>query len=345
MSGVQFRRAALKLEVEPQITPHGRVILDLDVSKDSVGEETAAGPAIDTKHVQTRVEVENGGTVAIGGIYSADRTQRRDGRAAAGKIPVLGWLFRHRTRGASARSELVDFHHAACGRNHYSGLTSTSGTSSGPQVLPDSTKRARLPLSCRTNKTRSMQRNRVARRARETRTYFSSDSWGQERPPWAARLRAGCSARSSIRITKSRRAPAPGFRSSGNWKAKRASGSARRSIIDELSQREGDRPRDRRRRDIAAGKSRTSEESRHRHLFAGKSARFVVAHAQATKTGRCCKPTIRAANSKRSIECAIRCITSARISSWKPGGRPSTRLVNMVLMQLEMAGVVKPAES
>ena len=46
VSGVQFRRAALKLEVEPQITPHGHVILDLDVSKDSVGEQTAAGPAI-----------------------------------------------------------------------------------------------------------------------------------------------------------------------------------------------------------------------------------------------------------------------------------------------------------
>src|ERR1700692_452112 len=64
VSGVQFRRAALKLEVEPQITPHGHVILGLDVSKDSVGEQTAAGPAINTKHVQTRVEGEGGGTGA-----------------------------------------------------------------------------------------------------------------------------------------------------------------------------------------------------------------------------------------------------------------------------------------
>lgn len=51
VSGVQFRRASLKLEVEPQITPDGRVVLDLDVAKDSVGEQTASGPAINTKHV------------------------------------------------------------------------------------------------------------------------------------------------------------------------------------------------------------------------------------------------------------------------------------------------------
>jgi hypothetical protein len=48
VSGVQFRRATLKLEVEPQITPDGRVVLDLDVAKDSVGEQTASGPAINT---------------------------------------------------------------------------------------------------------------------------------------------------------------------------------------------------------------------------------------------------------------------------------------------------------
>ena len=108
VSGVQFRRAALKLEVEPQITPHGHVILDLDVSKDSVGEQTAAGPAINTKHVQTRVEVEDGGTVAIGGIYSTDEREDVTRVPLLGKIPVLGWLFRHTAR-RNSRSELVIF--------------------------------------------------------------------------------------------------------------------------------------------------------------------------------------------------------------------------------------------
>ncbi len=74
VSGVQFRRATLKLEVEPQIMPDGRVVLDLDVAKDSVGEQTDAGPAINTKHVQTR---------GRGGRwwYGVDRRNLRDGRA------------------------------------------------------------------------------------------------------------------------------------------------------------------------------------------------------------------------------------------------------------------------
>ncbi|MEA3117219.1 MAG: type pilus assembly protein PilQ [Paraburkholderia sp.] len=108
VSGVQFRRATLKLEVEPQITPNGRVILDLDIAKDSIGEATSAGPAIDTKHVRTRVEVEDGGTVSIGGIYE---TQDRDDVTRVpllGKIPVLGALFRHRTQREQA-SELAVF--------------------------------------------------------------------------------------------------------------------------------------------------------------------------------------------------------------------------------------------
>ncbi|KVD73194.1 secretin [Burkholderia sp. ABCPW 14] len=106
VSGVQFRRATLKLEVEPQITPDGRVILDLDVAKDSVGEETASGPAIHTKHVQTRVEVENGGTVSIGGIFESDDRDDVTRVPLLGKIPVLGALFRHRALRAQ-RSELV----------------------------------------------------------------------------------------------------------------------------------------------------------------------------------------------------------------------------------------------
>jgi type IV pilus assembly protein PilQ len=108
VSGVQFRRATLKLEVEPQITPDGRVVLDLDVTKDSIGEPTAAGPAIHTKHVQTRVEVEDGGTVAIGGIYEQLRRDDVTRVPLLGRIPVLGALFRHRAR-SDQRSELVVF--------------------------------------------------------------------------------------------------------------------------------------------------------------------------------------------------------------------------------------------
>ena len=108
VSGVQFRRATLKLEVEPQITPDGRVILDLDVAKDSVGEQTDAGPAINTKHVQTRVEVEDGGTVSIGGIYASDDRNDVTRVPLLGKIPLLGALFRHKAH-RDQLSELVVF--------------------------------------------------------------------------------------------------------------------------------------------------------------------------------------------------------------------------------------------
>src|SRR5690606_37534965 len=83
-TALQFRKASLKLEVTPQITPEGNVILDVDVTKDSVGRATAAGFAIDTKHVKTQVLVENGGTVVIGGIFT------QNAREEEYKVPLLG---------------------------------------------------------------------------------------------------------------------------------------------------------------------------------------------------------------------------------------------------------------
>ncbi|HNK17217.1 MAG TPA: type IV pilus secretin PilQ [Piscinibacter sp.] len=107
-TSLQFRKANLKLEVTPQITPEGSVILDVDVNKDSVGQATAAGFAIDTKHVKTQVLVENGGTVVIGGIFEqSDRTDTTK-VPFLGDIPVLGNLFKTTTK-TSERTELLIF--------------------------------------------------------------------------------------------------------------------------------------------------------------------------------------------------------------------------------------------
>lgn len=108
VSGLQFRRASLRLEVTPHITPDHRVSLDVNVSKDSVGMETPAGAAIHTKHVKTQVEVDNGGTVAIGGIF--ERTERRDVVGVPGlhRLPWIGGLFR-RTTQSDRKSELIVF--------------------------------------------------------------------------------------------------------------------------------------------------------------------------------------------------------------------------------------------
>ncbi|MEK7360626.1 MAG: type IV pilus secretin PilQ, partial [Pseudomonadota bacterium] len=88
-TAVSFRKANLSLKVKPQITPDGNIIMTLDINKDSVGQVTAAGFAIDTKHVKTEVLVENGGTVVIGGIFSQDERTTTTKVPLFGDIPVL----------------------------------------------------------------------------------------------------------------------------------------------------------------------------------------------------------------------------------------------------------------
>jgi type IV pilus assembly protein PilQ len=107
-TALQFRKANLKLEVTPQITPEGNVILDVDVTKDSVGRTTAAGFAIDTKHVRTQVLVENGGTVVIGGIFSQNEREDVTKVPLLGDIPFVGYLFKTKTR-SSSKTELLVF--------------------------------------------------------------------------------------------------------------------------------------------------------------------------------------------------------------------------------------------
>ena len=106
-TSVAFRRATLKLEVTPQITPEGNIILDLDISKDSRGETTAAGIAINTKHIKTQVLVENGGTVVIGGIFELTETENESRVPVLGDIPIAGNLFKNRERSSNKQEMLV----------------------------------------------------------------------------------------------------------------------------------------------------------------------------------------------------------------------------------------------
>ena len=106
-TSIAFRKANLKLEVTPQITPEGNIILTLDVNKDTVGQATTAGFAINTKHVQTEVLVENGGTVVIGGIFELTETSDESRIPLLGEVPVVGALFRTRNRVANKTEMLV----------------------------------------------------------------------------------------------------------------------------------------------------------------------------------------------------------------------------------------------
>ena len=107
-TSISFRKANLALKVKPQITPDGNIIMNLDINKDSVGQSTNAGFAIDTKHVQTQVLVENGGTVVIGGIYTQTLQTTITKVPFFGDIPLLGVLFRNNSR-SDNKTELLVF--------------------------------------------------------------------------------------------------------------------------------------------------------------------------------------------------------------------------------------------
>lgn len=104
---VVFIDASLKLEVLPRITPDGQVMMQLDVKNDSpivFNQQTA----IQTKSVSTQVLVENGGTVVIGGIYVHQALQGQDQIPVLGDLPLLGNLFKSRSR-STRRSEMMVF--------------------------------------------------------------------------------------------------------------------------------------------------------------------------------------------------------------------------------------------
>ncbi len=106
-TSVSFRKATLSLKVKPQITPDDNIIMKLNVNKDSVGANTSAGPAIDTKQVSTEVLVENGGTVGLGGIYTQDESSTVTKVPMLGDIPFLGILFRQDLKRNDKRELLI----------------------------------------------------------------------------------------------------------------------------------------------------------------------------------------------------------------------------------------------
>jgi type IV pilus assembly protein PilQ len=109
----QFKDAVLKLKVTPLITPDSRVILDLDVSDDSVGQQVTSAtggsvPSIDTREIITQVLVNDGQTVVLGGILETTRSHAANKVPFLADIPVLGYLFRS-TTDINNKTELLIF--------------------------------------------------------------------------------------------------------------------------------------------------------------------------------------------------------------------------------------------
>ena len=105
---VSFKEAVLQLKVTPQITPDDRIILDLQVNKDSVGLLFGGIPSIDTKEIQTQVLMNNGETVVLGGIYEQNTRNDTERVPFFGDLPIIGALFRS-THERSEKSELLIF--------------------------------------------------------------------------------------------------------------------------------------------------------------------------------------------------------------------------------------------
>ncbi|MCW8955898.1 MAG: type IV pilus secretin PilQ [Gammaproteobacteria bacterium] len=107
---IAFKKAVLSIKVTPQITPDDRVILDLQVNKDAVGELFGDDqvPSIDTREVQTQVLVSNGDTVVLGGVYESATSDELDKVPFLGDLPLIGSLFRHSFK-RDEKAELLIF--------------------------------------------------------------------------------------------------------------------------------------------------------------------------------------------------------------------------------------------
>lgn len=107
-TSVSFKEAVLKLDVTPQITPDDRIVMDLEVNKDEVGEIFLGVPSIDTRSVKTQVLVDNGETVVLGGIYEQTKNQGVQRVPFFGDLPYVGVLFRN-TFNEDRQRELLVF--------------------------------------------------------------------------------------------------------------------------------------------------------------------------------------------------------------------------------------------
>jgi type IV pilus assembly protein PilQ len=110
---IQFKKAVLSLKVTPQVTPDNRIILDLNVKKDSVGNIIVGGagqqvPSIDTREITTSVIVNDGQTVVLGGILETERRETEKKVPYLGDVPVLGHLFKTTGR-TNNKDELLIF--------------------------------------------------------------------------------------------------------------------------------------------------------------------------------------------------------------------------------------------
>lgn len=107
-TSISFKDAVMLLEATPQITPDDRIIIDLKLAQDSIGEITDSGPSIDTTQIETQVLVNNGETIVLGGIFQSEIIKDESKVPLLGDIPALGKLFTN-TLNYEKKTELLFF--------------------------------------------------------------------------------------------------------------------------------------------------------------------------------------------------------------------------------------------
>ena len=107
-TSTSFKKAVLSLEVTPQITPDERIIMDLKVNQDTVGQIFNGVPSINTTEITTQVLVDNGQTIVLGGIFQTDKNFSTTKTPFLGDLPYVGRLFK-RTIQRDDKQELLIF--------------------------------------------------------------------------------------------------------------------------------------------------------------------------------------------------------------------------------------------
>ena len=107
-TSTQFKEAVLLLEVTPQITPDGRIVMDINVAQDSVGDLLPTGePIIDITQVETKAIVGDGQTLVLGGLFQMQTVNNVEKVPFLGDVPYLGRLFRHDINDIQKREILI----------------------------------------------------------------------------------------------------------------------------------------------------------------------------------------------------------------------------------------------
>ncbi|MDP7144432.1 MAG: type IV pilus secretin PilQ family protein [Pseudomonadales bacterium] len=107
-TSTQFKSATLSLDVKPQITPDDRIIMELNVTQNTVGAVFNGVPSINTNSIQTQVLVHNGETIVLGGIFTTQVTESTTKTPFFGDLPYVGRFFR-RTTESDDKQELLIF--------------------------------------------------------------------------------------------------------------------------------------------------------------------------------------------------------------------------------------------